>query len=110
MSGPEQAVLKAVWELLQTKYKHGHWDRVSSPAKLYKGRPVKPKNLGMADIVGCLHGQYVAIECKTEDRHSGNPDTRKRQAEWGADVVKADGLYRIARSAQDVDDLLKELE
>lgn len=105
----ERDVLKAIWECLQTRFADGHWDRVSSPAKLYKGRPVRPKNVGMADIVGCLYGAYVAIECKTEDARSGNPSTRKAQAEWSADVQRAKGIYIIARSQEDVIAVLGEL-
>ena len=106
----EKDVLKAVWELLQTRFKAGHWDRVSSPARIYKGRLTRPKNVGMADIVGCLYGAYVAIECKTDNPHSGNPSTRAAQAAWAEDVIRATGIYIIARRPEDVSVVLEELE
>lgn len=108
----ERDVLKPVWELLQTKYRHGHWSRVSAPLRLYKGIKVKSPNRGMGDIIGCLRGQYIEIETKWEGADRSHKDTKAAQAARRESVTKpgSDGLYIIARSPDDVDKVLREID
>lgn len=59
-------------------------------------RPVKFGTPGQPDIMGCLDGQFVGIESKTETGRQ-----REDQKNWAAALSKAGGHYFIARSPDD---------
>lgn len=52
---------------------------------------------GMADIVCCVNGRFVAIEVKTEDG-----EQTLAQREWQEGVERAGGVYVLARRLEDV--------
>ena len=105
---PEKDVQKAILALLRTKYADGRWDRFT-PARFGRGgRRVKSANAGVADIIGCWRGRYVAIECKRIEGGGGNPDTKKAQTEYAVQVGNAGGLYILARSIDDVERAMRE--
>jgi len=61
------------------------------------GRPVKFSEKGAADVLACVDGCFVAIECKTrKGRQSA------AQKCWQQKIEAAGGLYVLARSADDV--------
>jgi hypothetical protein len=83
----------------------GHGQRISKPTvvRLPAGAVVIRKasritfgSPGQPDTMGCLHGRFVGIEWKTE---SGTQ--RKTQEDWEAAAVRAGGIYRIVRSADE---------
>jgi hypothetical protein len=57
---------------------------------------------GCADIIGCVNSQFFAIECKS---------SRGEQSRWQHDfqvaVEQSGGIYILARSLKDVEDMLR---
>lgn len=67
-----------------------------------KGQFVKFGVRGQADIVCCIKGQFVAIECKAEDG-----EQTLAQKEWQAGLERAGGFYILARKLEDVTEVLE---
>ena len=67
-----------------------------------KGQFVKFGVRGQADIVCCIKGQFVAIECKAEDG-----EQTLVQKEWQAGLERAGGFYILARKLEDVTEVLE---
>lgn len=63
----------------------------------------KATNKGMADIIGAIRGQFVAIEIKS-DKDKLNPD----QEDFKADVLSSGGLFWEVRSWAQFHETLKE--
>lgn len=57
---------------------------------------------GSPDIVACIKGRFVGVECKT-----GSDIVRPNQSRFAAALTAAGGLYIVARSVDDVRDALK---
>ena len=51
---------------------------------------------GQADIIGCYHGRFVAIEVKTATGRQ-----RPEQRDWQGAIEAAGGVYILARSVDD---------
>ncbi len=60
-------------------------------------RVVRGAPIGTADIIACIHGRYVAIECKVRP----NKPT-VYQLDFLSSVARADGIAVIAYSLDDV--------
>ena len=58
-------------------------------------RFVRFNRKGAPDIIGCLRGTYVGIECKRDGRSVQSPDQRRFQE----NVERAGGVYVVVRSA-----------
>lgn len=58
---------------------------------------------GQADILGALDGRFVAIEVKTR---TGPQSASQKQ--WQVNFERGGGLYILARSVEDVKNVLKE--
>ena len=56
---------------------------------------------GVPDVLVCLRGRFVAIECKT-----GKADLEIKQVEERERLVDAGALYILARSLDDLEDAL----
>ena len=67
-----------------------------------KGRFVRFGVRGQADILCCIKGQFVAIECKAEDG-----EQTLAQKEWQAGLERAGGFYILARKLEDVTEVLE---
>lgn len=87
---------------------HGHrddcriWKNHTGLAYTKAGNAVRYGLPGSADILG-LHctGKFIAIECKT-----GTGRLSEKQQKFKNMVTALNGMYVLARSVQDVDDLL----
>jgi len=66
------------------------------------GRPFKAGLTGSSDILACIKGRFVGIECKTGKGSLSTPQRRFRDA-----VAKAGGIFIEARSVDQVVDTLK---
>lgn len=60
---------------------------------------------GIADIIACYRGHYVAVECKSA---TGEPS--EQQKRFCAKVVEAGGAAVIVRCMQDITDTLVAIE
>lgn len=61
------------------------------------GKPFKSGLTGSSDILACIKGRFVGIECKTGKGSLSTPQRRFRDA-----VAKAGGIFIEARSIDDV--------
>lgn len=68
-----------------------------------KGRFVRFGVRGQADILCCIKGQFVAIECKAEDG-----EQTLAQKEWQAGLEHAGGFYILARKLEDVEKVIND--
>lgn len=53
--------------------------------------------VGSADLVGCVNGQFVALELK-----GGKGRISEHQEVWGKSVQRYGGIYRVCNSVQTV--------
>jgi len=67
----------------------------------FRPSPVK----GLADIIGCLYGRFVAIEVKTK-----KGKVSQNQVEFCKSVQSSGGVYIVARDLQTVQDMIEHLE
>lgn len=66
------------------------------------GRPFKAGLTGSSDILACIKGRFVGIECKTGKGQLSTPQRRFRDA-----LAKAGGIFIEARSVADVTTILE---
>lgn len=59
---------------------------------------------GDPDLIACFHGRYIAIEAKTPTGVQ-SPIQKKRMAE----IKEAGGVYILARSVEDVAEVIEDL-
>lgn len=59
---------------------------------------------GDPDLIACFRGRYIAIEAKTP-RGVQSPIQKRRQRE----IMEAGGVYILARSVEDVADIIEEI-
>lgn len=52
---------------------------------------------GSSDILACISGRFVGVECKC-----GRDKVRKNQQNFGTALERAGGIYIVARSVDDV--------
>ena len=104
----EKDVLKAVWQLLHTKYKDGTWVRVN-PVRLTTRKDGKlivtktPGSVGCSDIVGCYRGDFIGIECKAPGGKLSDS-----QLKWQDHLVKnSGGTYAVVDSVDGVEELMR---
>jgi hypothetical protein len=57
---------------------------------------------GSADILACIKGRFVSIECKV-----GRDFIRKNQRDFAGAVARNGGIYILARTVDDVANRLK---
>ena len=57
---------------------------------------------GVADILGCINGQFFAIECKSQ-----RGEQSRWQTEFQHQVEASGGMYCVARDVGDVERMLK---
>ena len=67
------------------------------------GRRVRAAMPGAADIIACLYGIFVAVECKTASGRQSPAQRRYQEA-----VQRAGGMYLLARSVDDATDFLRQ--
>ena len=73
------------------------WSNATGALKDASGRLVRYGLNGSSDILACIKGRFVGVECKVgRDRQS---DTQKR---FEQAVTRHDGIYILARSVEDV--------
>lgn len=79
------------------------WRQNAGAARTRTGAFVRFGVPGQADISGIMAptGQRIEIECKTE-----NGRVSAAQRKWGAMIEKFGGIYVVARSVEDVRELL----
>jgi hypothetical protein len=65
------------------------------------GRYLPGLNVGMADIIACVNGRYVAIEIKIGRDRLRPEQERERQR-----ITEAGGLYYVIRTREDADALI----
>jgi hypothetical protein len=79
------------------------WRSQPTPVPIRRGkaivglRRVDPHLKGMPDISAIIKGQYIGIEVKTATGKQ-EPDQKR----WEQEIVKAGGVYILARSTFDV--------
>lgn len=66
------------------------------------GRPFKAGLTGSSDILACIKGRFIGIECKTGKGSLSTPQRRFRDA-----VQRHGGIFIEARSVDDVATVLK---
>lgn len=66
------------------------------------GKPFKSGLTGSSDILACIKGRFVGIECKTGKGSLSTPQRRFRDA-----VQRHGGIFIEARSVDDVTSILK---
>jgi len=52
---------------------------------------------GSSDILACINGRFVGVECK-----AGRDTVKKHQRAFGDALERAGGVYIVARSVDDV--------
>lgn len=77
--------------------------RANTGASMQDGRFTRYGIPGQADILGALYGRFVAIEVKTK---TGRQSVSQKQ--WQVNFERGGGLYILARSVEDVKNVLKE--
>lgn len=99
----ETVILK---DILVALPRDGLWYRRNTGAArdARTGRLVRFGLPGMADIGGIYRGRAVEIEVKTEKGKQSQP-----QRNWQAAVERAGGIYILARSVNDVMDVLERI-
>jgi len=71
--------------------------RNNTGTAVIRGRFVKFGDLGSADIIACVCGRFIAIECKVGRGKQSEPQQR-----WQAKIETAGGYYFVVRSVADV--------
>lgn len=66
------------------------------------GRPVRYGCVGSPDVVACVAGRFVGVECKV-----GRDRQRIEQRAFADATARAQGIYVLARSVDDVRDALR---
>ncbi|MBR2268770.1 hypothetical protein [Sphingobium sp.] len=66
------------------------------------GKPFKSGLTGSSDILACIKGRFVGIECKTGKSQLSTPQRRFRDA-----VIRSNGVFIEARSVDQVMACLK---
>lgn len=112
---PEGMIVAAICEYLALKEKAGHgmyWkvrnQTYNARAKCHIVDNSPIAKVGIPDIEGILNGQYIGIEVKVPK----SPTTKKtyqskEQKIFQALVEKSGGIYIVARSIDDVEELFK---
>ncbi len=67
-----------------------------------RGNPFKSGLTGSSDILACIRRRFVAIEAKTGTGDLSTPQRRFRDA-----VIRAGGVWILARSVDDVINILR---
>lgn len=86
-SSPEKNIQKAILNYLKT-LPDGHFVKISQG---------KYSSRGVADILGCLNGRFVAIEVK-----AAAGKVTPLQEQFGRQVRDAGGVFLVARSVDEV--------
>lgn len=66
------------------------------------GKPFKSGLTGSSDILACIRGRFIGIECKTGTGSLSTPQRRFRDA-----VVRHGGIFIEARSVEQVVETLR---
>ncbi len=87
-----------VASVLLTLAPHGiAWANNTGALKDQTGRLVRYGLVGSPDILACIKGRMVGIECKV-----GRDWQRHPQKQFAAALERAQGVYILARSVDDV--------
>ena len=77
--------------------KHGFsWSNPTGAVKS-EGRFIRYGLPGSSDILSCIKGRFVGVECKV-----GRDRVRDNQKNFGTALERAGGIYIVARSVDDV--------
>jgi len=79
------------------------WPNNTGALKDATGRLVRYGLVGSPDILACIKGRMVGIECKV-----GRDWQKSAQKQFAAALGKADGIYILARTVENVTDRLKQ--
>lgn len=78
------------------------WSNNSGALRDHSGRLVRYGLPGSPDVLACIGGHFIGVECKVgRDRQSD------RQQRFAAAMARAGGIYILARSVEDVADRLR---
>ena len=100
MAQQENEVVRYAYDLFDSK----GWMPVRQKQK-WKGNTSYLRK-GVADIICCVSGRYLAVECKTPD---GKQSDDQKVFERGI-KKKGNGIYVIVRSKAEVHQLISELK
>jgi hypothetical protein len=78
------------------------WKNATGALRDASGRMVRYGCIGSPDVLACLAGRFVGVECKV-----GRDRQRTEQRAFAAATERAAGLYILARSVDDVRDALR---
>ena len=78
------------------------WKNNTGVLRDVTNRPVRYGCVGSPDVVACLKGRFVGVECKV-----GKDRQRPEQRAFAAATDRASGLYILARSVDDVVNTLR---
>lgn len=96
---PEALVLAACRQVLQARGV-AFW-RINTGATKTADRFIRYGSVGFSDIVACIGGRFVAIECKAPKGKQS-----EAQAAFQAEVERAGGSYWLVKSSEDLERLL----
>lgn len=78
------------------------WKNATGALKAADGRLVRYGCVGSPDVVACISGRFVGVECKV-----GRDQHRPEQKSFAAATDRAGGIYILARSVDDVRNTLR---
>jgi hypothetical protein len=78
------------------------WKNNTGVLRDVNNRPVRYGCVGSPDVLACVKGRFVGVECKV-----GKDRQRTEQKAFAAATDRAQGLYILARSVDDVTDTLR---
>lgn len=96
---PEARVLAACKQVLNTRG-IAHW-RINTGATKTADRFIRYGSVGFSDIVACIRGRFVAIECKAPKGRQS-----ESQAAFQAEVERAGGSYWLVKSSDELERML----
>jgi hypothetical protein len=109
MKTPERAVVKACLEYLELRGIYAYRQNTGAAEyqdKTGKRRFVRYGKPGASDIVGVLPGgRFLAVECKAPGGRIS-----EHQARFLRDIERMGGVAVIARSVEDLEKSLREIE
>lgn len=111
----ESVIQKAILDylILYVSPNFGFFNRIQSSGLMVQGRNGKKDKMipsrgmiGIADIIGCYRGHYVALEVKRPKLGH----LSENQRAWGAKVEKAGGRYFVVTGIDDVKSALETID
>jgi len=105
----ENTVLKACREVLALAGACVIRNNSGTIMSSYKGRsrPIRFGEPGSADLIACIRGMAVAVECKRPlGPRGGGPQPTEEQERWAGRWMHAGGYYFLCRSGEELEQKL----